>query len=551
MQPTTFFRPRRIPLIVSLILQFVLLVSDVVAVAPEYVSDRRLAEYPVIVMAKWNGKPGRSHALIKENVCEASEGHFEIAIKRVLQGDVKPGTHEIITDGFVAWGKEHPRVMCYMSTQMVGDADADKMNLWFFTQSRSWDKKDLKTYLHLDTYRGVQPRELEPYFAALRAGSFAQAVPKLLASKSDLVVTRTLREVAGGWLPWPYEPMFGFERPEKKSAPLAEQAGAVAELISRSGSPDVRRTAVAVYVDLRGKESVELMRTLLGDEDPDVCGIACGTLALHRDNQSSAAIAAACAGIKSPIVACEVVKRLDHWNDDAAIPGLIAFLQNDTFAYQIGADIGIPALLAQKALWRITARKPLPKQPPRESDPFAPREKQLVEKPAAKVATTYLFPFDVEASQKAWEKARRIADYRERLAHLNRILPNDPEPWGAELARQENAVFVVVTNKSKQRRTLQKRPRAIDINTGSGSYWRGWGDPTEKSDFVTLPPDASHRIKIVGKDSLLDEPDSEGPSSTEVALTGSGSKTIAFEYYNNGNEFGVNAWIGRIVVKVE
>ena len=100
----------------------------------------------------------------------------------------------------------------------------------------------------------------------------------------------------------------------------------------------------------------------------------------------------------------------------------------------------------------------------------------FAEKPAAKPAkkpTGYLFPFDVAASRAAWEKVKGIKGQAERVRRLREILPNDPDPWSAVVERDEENVYIVVTNKSKQTRSIARLPARIEHRTAGSSSSAG------------------------------------------------------------------------------
>ncbi len=245
--------------------------SSAVAVAPPFVSDEELARAPTIVVAKWDKAPLVPHNLVKGNVCEKLEARTEIVVTRVVKGALKPGKYTILLGPFIGWeSKDGGRVFSYTSTEMLGNVKEVKdENLWFLESRRSWDKSDKVVHPALDTYRGVQPRALEPYYLALGAAHPDKEVPKLLSSREETVVQRSLEYIAGGVLPWPYSPDFDFERPVTTHKPLIEQASAVEALLKRK-EPELRRLAASVYAALTERQSVPLLRRLLHDDDAQV-----------------------------------------------------------------------------------------------------------------------------------------------------------------------------------------------------------------------------------------------------------------------------------------
>lgn len=324
--------------------------SLVSSIPPPYVSDSELASCPVIVVARWNKSPLRAHSNVREKAeggkeLVATESHTELVIERVIKGDIKPGTHKILLGFRIAWAREDGgQVMSYMSTEMMGDVDEVKdSNLWFLAPKRSWDQKDAHTYLALETYRGVQPRALESYFVALNSKNPKRDIPKLLPTAESEATYRILKYICGDVMPWPIEPGFIeiYSRAKRDWEPMREYAGEVESLINRKDAK-VRETATAVYAELAGKSAVPRMRQLLKDSDPQVRATAIGILAGHRDQDSVESFAAAAQGITDGQLACKVIERLYDWKSESLVPTLIEFLQNDTFAYQLGDDFGIP-----------------------------------------------------------------------------------------------------------------------------------------------------------------------------------------------------------------
>jgi hypothetical protein len=147
------------------------------AIAPAFVSDEELAQYPVIVVGRWNKAPLRPHDRLipcpekgeNDFICTDSEIHAELVVERVIKGDISPGTHRILLGFRIGWLRpDGGRVMAYWSTEEMGDVEeVCESNLWFLVPARSWDENDRHSYLMLDTYRGVQPLEREAYFRGL------------------------------------------------------------------------------------------------------------------------------------------------------------------------------------------------------------------------------------------------------------------------------------------------------------------------------------------------------------------------------------------------
>jgi len=479
-----------------------------IAIAPPYAPDSTLVASPVIVVAKWNGAPWKDNSLVQGNQLLEHEVQTEIAIERVIKGDLKPGKHRILVDRGIGWSKKRPWVMAYWSTQALGDASATEPNLWFLSRKKSRDKTDTHDYLFLGNYRGVQPLSLEPYFEALRAKQPDEAMVGLLRSDDDGVVLRALEYVSGQDPPWPYEP-WRFVRPKRKQKSLVAAADEVRELIADGQDEFIRQFAAAVYADLAGKGSIGMMRELLSNEDAELRAIAIGTLAWHGDAASADEMPRAAVGIDDGRLGCLVVKRLANWQVDAAIPVLIKFLQEDGFSHSSGATLGIPAVKARSALKRITGCD---------------------------------FSYDVAASEKAWNEAKKIEDREQRRRHLALAVASDPDPWQAELVRKKKKVLLVVTNTSSRSRSLLRYPSQIGFRCERACFGAGTcqGEIDAKDDFVTLDPQASTRFKISVSRDMLQTFLTSDPSQRHVTLA----------YMRNGNEFGVNAWIGVVTARL-
>src|SRR5262245_43802411 len=71
------------------------------AIPPPYVSDEELARHPIIVVGRWKPAPFRDHSRTEnlpngEKILKNWEVHTELVIDRVIKGDLKLGTHEIL-----------------------------------------------------------------------------------------------------------------------------------------------------------------------------------------------------------------------------------------------------------------------------------------------------------------------------------------------------------------------------------------------------------------------------------------------------------------------
>jgi hypothetical protein len=475
--------------------------SSAHAVAPPFVSDEELARSPAMVVAKWDKAPLVPHNLVEGNWSKEQEVRTEIVVTRVIKGTLKPGKYTILLGPFIGWERQDGGgVMSYMSTQVLGDvSDVKDENLWFLESRRSWDRTDKVLHPVLDTYRGVQPRALEPYFHALAGPSSDNDVPKLLGSQELIVIERTLQYITGGELPWPDEPWTEWERPESVRKPLVGQSASVQALLKRK-EPEVRRLAASVYAALTDRKSIPVMRELLHDDDAHVRGVAVGILSRFRDEPSIATLGKAVTGLEEPTLACKVIALLAQWKDERVVPALITFLENDGFAYQVGDDVGIPALKARNALHDTTG---------------------------------LWFPQDVDASLRAWEKVRTIANRQERETCWKTLVAGVACPLKAELEGDDAVAHIVVTNVSLQVVTVAKFPSQIEERWSSGSADTGTGG--EGDDFISLKPGESSRYKVKLHGSFL--------------YGRPGTQRLIVSYWNSGRKQHLKAWIGPLEVK--
>ncbi|MDB5336877.1 MAG: hypothetical protein JWN70_2496 [Planctomycetaceae bacterium] len=476
------------------------------ASAPRHVPDEELAESPLIVVAKWNGADWKNNSLVEDNVVTEYEVATEIEVSRVVKGNIAPGKLTILLEYAIGWSTKDPLVMSYSSTQLAGDADATTDNLWLLTKKRS--RLDSKEYYQLSTYRGVQPLALEPYFKALQGNGLAGQIPQLLRSTDRIVQLRTMKVIAGGDYPWPYESWrYQSQRgdePKKLPVRHKEHAGLVRALVDESTDKDVRQLAAAVFAHAAGAASIPFMRTKLNDDDPEIRAIAVGTLAQQKDLVSADAMAKAVKGVDEPRIACELIKRLAECCDLSAVPALIEFLQNDKNAGHIGNDWIVPAIRSQNALFKLTG---------------------------------HCFAFDVTASREAWSTAKGIADLDQRKAHLTRTIPGDLNPWATKLVIENDRTFVDVTNRTAKALTLAKRATDITVSWSGGVSGSGGYDDTPETKFVTVDPGKSYRFKT-----------NRLPRGVVTDGVPSNSLTLDLAFMSNGNQVGVKAWIGVLTV---
>jgi hypothetical protein len=493
-------------LVVGVLVQGV--VHGVGAIPPPYVADGELAGSPIIVVGRWEKaeftKPVEvgGGEQVRRRMYSAQT---TLVVERVIKGELKAGKHPLLLGFRIGWpDKDGGPVMSFMSTEMVGDVrEVKEANLWFLHPRRADDAADKTVYLALETYRGVQPVVLEKYFLALGSKEPKAEVPKLLASDDPVVAERVLTYVSGGpRLPWPYEPDEWEARGlPARSAPLREQTPAVERLLGAKDAA-TRRLAAAVYADLVGAAAGPRLRLLVRDPDGGVRAVAVGLLVRGRDREVGPVIAEALRGLKDGGLACQVIEVVRRSSDPAAVPGLIEFLEDDTYSYRYGDDLGVPALKAAAALKELTGHD---------------------------------FPMEVASSRKAWEKARLIGDAKERLALLAKELPWDPRPLAAELRREATGPVLLLTNRTRKALVVGKEPAGISYDwTNGGGGGASRKESVRKEDFTTLQPGESLRVP-------LKEEWARAENLTRVSAS----------FLNNGHEVGLNAWIGEVAVTVE
>ncbi len=485
--------------IVSLLLGMMLLpVCRSLAIAPPYVSDEQLAQYPVIVVAQWDkAKVVRHDRYIAWNAVDRIEAYTTLNVLRVIEGSISPGNQPVMIGSSIAWTANGKRVSSGTSTEMSGDAtDITKPCLWFLKKKRSWDEKDSREYPLVDHYREIQPLVLEKYFVALNSWSPRRKVPALLGPDRPEVSWRVLRYISGGIWPWPYDSndefMSRIENPEKRGELLRGEAQRVWQVVASDAPDDLRARALAVYTELEGKDCVKPIRTLLQDKDPAVRGVAVGILTRHRDSVSLDQIPGVVKGVVDPELACKIIGALLLWRDDRVVPALAACLENDGFAYQMEDNLAIPALKARDALHEMTG---------------------------------HWFPFDAVASVEAWKQAQQLPQ-AQRQDYLQRTLPGQHYPLQAELvsdlgyhpeppaesesARRYVTAVVRLRNVTTRPVAVTTRPSSVSASAPNGM----WGCrlpvsnevPSEK-DFATIQPGKTLEFEItVPEDFLSTDP---------------------------------------------
>jgi hypothetical protein len=495
------------------------------ALGPSYKTDGELVRYPVIVVAQWDRAEVRRHESSEEGGGSRFQAETTLNVLRVIKGRIYPGNQTLLLGWGVAWKEDGTGLATWTSTHLLGDVeDVSKPTIWFLDRKLSWEGGLRKTAwtvigvslllsvlaiflailalrerktkrllaaiallvltsmsgykatgciwspLQLTHYRAIQPLALDEYYAVLDSFRPQSHVQELLKSDNPEVFRRTLHYLCGWIWPWPYTPReYGFlhyETPEERGEVLCGLAETVKNAVEKA--PDeVRPLAASVYAELARADSVQYMRSLLADRDPSVRAIAVGILARHKHEASIPQIVKALDGLKDAYLECMIIEMMASWGDDRLVPGLITFLEDGTFSYQYGDELGIPAVKARQGLQRMTGQ---------------------------------WFPYGVLASNEAWRQVEAIGEKADRKKMLGRILLGTEFPLKAELVgtarpRAEDSVasgpttssleavesldesptvdgFVAtvrVTNNSAEPLSIARYPTSIDLNWPSGT----------------------------------------------------------------------------------
>jgi hypothetical protein len=509
----------------------------VAGVTGDFVPDEKLTSCPIVVVARWKKTAIERHGYTDSRGKRSTELRTEIEVDRVIKGDIQLGRHVIIGRAIGNWTIS-PLVSGNARIMMAGDYPCpERLNLWFLDRHLCQDPSDHETYLCMDIYRGIQSLSLEPYYRVLRGSRAEEGVGEFLSSQEELLVIRCLEYICGEAFPWPYERPLLFERRPIRE-PFHSQAWKVERLL-KGRNPRLRRLATSALAALSGKSCAGIMRQLLSDRDPVVAAIALGTLTRQRDMVSVQAICETVSRIASRISpphrwgdrvassrempidtgemgfcsldeyfgfnaveSIRVIEALANWGDPKLIPAILPFLDKDGFVYLSGyQDIGVPALKAQAALQKITG---------------------------------VLFPTDVQVSVKAWTEAKGIEDRNALRGHLQKVLETGNTWLTARLTAEKGGPFIKVKNESERALILAERPSCIYANYGSVDY--DTRPVTGRHSFFVLKPAQSCVLKV-----RLGQGFTSGSS---------GDQAVALLYLRNGNEFGVNAWVGAIEVSL-
>ena len=109
------------------------------AIAPRYVADDELATYPIIVVAKWDKAPAKSHNKYAEDkdlgeVVLKSEVYTRLNILAAVKGGIEPGEHELLMNWGITWQEDGTYVNSGTSSEMSGDVN-HKRHWWRLTDA--------------------------------------------------------------------------------------------------------------------------------------------------------------------------------------------------------------------------------------------------------------------------------------------------------------------------------------------------------------------------------------------------------------------------------
>lgn len=476
------------------------------AIAPRHVSDQELAEHPIIVVAKWDKAPAKSHNQYRQHnrlgrVVIKSEVYTSLNVLEVVKGPIKPGNHELMIGWGITWQTDGTNLRTGTSTDILGDVDdVTKPCLWFLKRTRSWDKTRKSNYLTVSNYREIQPIALREFFIAMGTSDRATQVPKLLNSSNPSVVVRVIHYICGDDSPCQLGTHF-IHRPadwKRDRAPLPTHAAAIKVLLARD-DPIVRGVAAWAYADLLGKRSLPAMAELLSHQDNYVRAVAVAALAKHDAIDAIPDIERVVGRIQG-WPGREVVDVLAEWGDERVVPVLIRMLQTSA---ETDCPHITPALHAREAL------------------------KQMV---------GYEFPFDVRRSLSAWQKVKLVRGKTTRNIRLAELLQHDPAPLRAEIIGDKSNPRVKITNVSANAVELSEYPddfkQEYTTKNTAGSSFGGVLMPSQG--VITLQPGDSLLARVELLDGLLlAEPD---------------DRKLSIEYYSNGRPLTGQTFVGEVRV---
>ena len=481
--------------------------GPLLAIARRIHSDEELAQFPIIVVAKWEKAGFRSHAKKPKNsrgeaVVEQWETYTKLKIIRTIKGDgVLPGEHELMIGYGISWDKEGKGLESGTSTQILGDVDDVTVpRIWFLRKDRSWDSKDQNDYLAISNFRCVQDVILEEFFVAVGNENAGKKVSLLLESDEREVVKRSLRFLCGARDPWPVgrgedEPEWFYEL-QKKGETYPVAAAEIRNVVGRTKHDDLEPLFIAAYAKLAQEIDLEFLKRCLESKNVDSRIVAACHLIRREQFTGLEGIET---GDGRLGLVLRLISEIGNKSDLRLVPLLLAQLENGENGGHIGSSYFIPALKAREALVNMTG---------------------------------CLFPFDVAVSSKAWAAARDEKRER-RIEIVSKLAPAVEKPFKAEIIGSPKAPHLRLTNVSHLPTMISSRPSGISQSAPGMSSSR-YPERDEDAKFQMVAPGGFFDFPFELEKRLILFPENE--------------RSIEISFLDNGREAGRRAWIG--VVKV-
>jgi hypothetical protein len=394
-------------------------------------------------------------------------------------------------------------------TPLAADVeDVKKPAVWLLGIRNAPDAHGRGGVLELTDYRGIQPIGLERYFAAIGSRDPDRALGEYMKTCDAGILVRAIKYVDGGYTPWPL-PCNRTDEPDFNGATTTYHERFVPDLrrLLNHRDPRVRMWSTAVLASLAEIECLDDVRRALDDPNPDVRAVACCLLAKWRDAASEARLSVLGPQIKWGFLADEFVAGLTAWapRDEALI--LIQFLQTDGRAGRSFQD-----RLEPDIFWNWDNHS-------------GPACAALRAQARLKEITGATFPLDVKLASRTWELASSASDDAGRNAILKRTFGTVRPPFHAEIAGWPEHGVARVTNVSDRDVWLCHTPGL------AGSFS---AEVNGRESFVLVRPGQTYEITNTSDGSSCDPP---------------GDRTGLNLYFDrNGNEFGIDAWMGKLTV---
>lgn len=487
------------------------------ATFPPRVTDVDLAVMPVVVVGYWPKAKWVDRSNVVRNLCYDVEAQTKLVITKVIHGDLKPGTVDLLVKDYVAWEEDGSMINSATSSEQLGDVkDVSKPNIWFLKWDSSWQKNDKKTYLHIPSFRCVQPTNLKHFYEILRKPTRQSDVSPLFQSRNPLIIQRLLSYLSDEIPPWPEISSFI----QNEDGDVLERYGdwdtskRVHALIpnilalAKSNGPSAT-TALALFAEMMGEKALPELRTLLTNRDPNVSAVAAAWCVRLGDHKSWEQISKALCRCKDSDTVNQAICVIQKSKRVEYVPTLIDFLEF-TSKRNAFSEEASTALTAQKAL---------------------------------RALTRFTFPFDSNASSYAWNRVSS-EESEARANHLQELLGQWDNPFEAickvvpdtnnELKKSDPEVLVSATawlqvtikNKTDHPITIAESPQTMTHQTYKGRA--DGGLQTGAKSFVTIGSGKSYTFRV------------------PFVEMGDGRNTMSFGFLRNGREKGRKAWIGFI-----